>query len=143
MEWVLWGVVGPLTLASVLGCREQRALRRSRQTSFRALSLDDRRAFGRFVRGGEPLDHRLLPVAMDWAEGILEPDCRWIRYLYWTWAFWFTLGAVLAVAFGTARDITVRFLLLDLILLAATAALVARRRARAVLAAAGHRPPGR
>lgn len=63
--------------------------------------------------------------------------------LGWVWLIWFTLGAVFAVAFGTARDVAIRFLLLDVVLLAAAGIVVTRRRARAVLAAAGRRTPGR
>ena len=143
MEWAFWAVVGPLTLASVLGCREERALQRARQASISSLPVEERRAFGRYLLFGRPLDERLLPTAIDWAEGVVEPECRWTQYLGWAWAFWFTLGAVFAVAFGTARDIAVRFLLLDVVLLAAAGMLVIRRRARSLLTAAGRRAPGR
>ncbi len=143
MEWVFWAVVGPLTIASLLGCREQRALHRSRQASFRALPLDDRRAVARFLYSGKSLDHRLLPAALDWAQDVLEPECPCNRYLGWAWVLWFMLGAVIAVVFGTARDVAIRFLLLDVVLLAAAGISVTRRRARAVLAAAGRRPAGR
>lgn len=48
-----------------------------------------------------------------------------------------TVGVAAAVAFGTARDLAFHLILLDLLLLGVAAWLSGRRRAHAILAAAG------
>ncbi|HEV3401287.1 MAG TPA: hypothetical protein VG078_05650 [Acidimicrobiales bacterium] len=136
MDWLFFVVFGPLFLASVMLCGRDASLR---NLGLSRLELDeeDREAFGRFLRSSEPLPPaRLEPAATTWAEGVLRQErCRWNRYLNWGWVLWITAGLATAIAFGTARDMAVRLVVFDLMLLAVVAYQFTRRRAHVVLAA--------
>jgi len=140
MDWLFFVVFGPLTLASLISCREDAALRRKWRSPSRDLSAQDRKEFGRFVRSRELVpDARLIPVAVAWAEAVADyrTSCRWDRYLGWAWVAWITAGVVAAIAFGTARDVAVHLILFDVLLFGVAGWVIVRRRAHAVLAATG------
>jgi hypothetical protein len=136
LDWLFFVVFGPLFLASVVLCGRDSSLR---TFGLSRLDLDeeDREAFGRFLRSRDRLPPaRLEPAAATWAEGVLRQErCRWNRYLFWGWVLWITAGLATAIAFGTARDVAVRLVVFDLMLLAVVAYQYTRRRAEAVVAA--------
>ena len=128
----------PLILASLLLCREDSSLRNWSSMNPQ-LDRDDQREFGRFLRSKEsPPPPRIEPAVVSWAEAVaLQERCPWNRYLNWAWVLWITAGLVTAIAFGTLRDVAVRLIVFDLMLLAVVGYQHSRRRARIVLAARG------
>ncbi len=138
LDWLFFVVFGPLFLASVVLCGRDSSLR---NLGWSRLDLDeeDLEAFGRFVRSRDSSPPpRLEPAAVVWAEGVLRQErCRWNRYLNWGWVLWITAGLATALVFGNARDVAVRMVVFDLMLLAVAAYQFTRRRAVAVLTATG------
>lgn len=138
-DWLFFIVFGPLFLASLVFCRDGLTTRTKWHSPHLDLDPADRREFGRFIRSREPLpEPRLVPVAVGWAEGMLaQPKpCRWDRYLGWAWVFWIVGGTATQIAFGTARDVAVDLIFLDLLLIFLALWRRVRRRAHEVLIAA-------
>jgi hypothetical protein len=140
VDWLFFVVFGPLILASVVFCRDGVSSRTRWRSPLLDLDPADRREFGRFLRSREPLPApSLVPVAVAWAQGLLTLPraCRWDRYLGWAWVVWIGGGTATAIAFGTARDVAISLIFLDLLLMGVAFWRRTRRRAQEVLAAAG------
>jgi hypothetical protein len=138
-DWLFFIVFGPLVGASLVFCRDGLTSRTKWRSPHLDLDASDRREFARFLRSRERLpEPRLVPTAVGWAHGLLTlpKPCRWDRYLGWAWVFWIVGGTATAVAFGTARDVAVDLIFLDLLLMFLALWRRVRRRAQDVLMAA-------
>lgn len=141
-DWLFFVVFGPPIIGSLVFCRDGLTSRTKWRSPHLDLDAADRREFSRFLRSREPLpEPRLVPVAVAWAEGMIDlpKPCRWDRYLGWAWVFWITAGTVTAIAFGTARDVAVSLIFVDILLIFVALWRRVRRRAQEVLSAAGRR----
>lgn len=140
MDWLFFVWFGPLIVASLVFCGEDSSFRKLTFSSPTPdLTPEERRAFGRFVRSADLVpDAPIAPAVLAWAEGVVKPQpCRWDRYLNWAWFFWITAGVATALAFGSARDIAIHLVVFDVMVLLIAVGQAARRRAFALLAAAG------
>jgi hypothetical protein len=59
--------------------------------------------------------------------------CRWDRYTDWAWVLWISAGLITAVAWGGPRDVAVRMIVFDLLLLGVRSNQWSRHRAEELL----------
>jgi hypothetical protein len=131
-------VFGPLTVASLVFCREDSSVSWWRGPHF-ALDRPRQNEFWRFFRSREAVPPTSIGTeALFWAEGVVtQHRCPWNRVLNWAWVLWIGAGVVTAIAFRSTQYVALQLIVFDLVLLAAFTNRRTLHHARAVLAAAG------
>ena len=137
LSWLFFVIFVPLMLASLHFCGTDSSLRRWKPTFEGGLDSDGQREFWRFLRSNEAVpDPRVAPAVVEWAEHVSRQDrCVWDRVINWAWVLWISAGLVGAIAFGRPRDVAVKLIVFDLLLIVVRLNQFSRRRAQAVLVA--------
>ena len=131
-------LLGPLLLASFVLCVREGKNWWSLDTPLRGYDSATRRQLAKFLWSGKAVpEPDLAPVAVEWAEDVINRHCRWHHYLLWAWVLWTALGTVAAVAFETLRDVATQLIVFDAMFLVAVSYGRILRRAHGVLDAVG------
>ena len=142
MGWLFLAVFGPLTVASLVLCRDASSVRRWRGPHF-GLDRAEQNELWRFFRSQETVPPpNIATEARAWAESVVaQHRCPWNRVLNWAWVLWIGAGVVTAAAFRSAQYVALQLIVFNLVLFVARLNQRMLHHARAVLAAAARAPP--
>lgn len=129
MNWLIYLPL-PFLIVSLVGCQEQRAMRRQGHSALRQLSRDDRRKVAWALRRGQAVEEqRLVGPTLAWTRSTAD-RCRWDDLFLGLWLAIFPLDAGLAMRAGDWKRAAVILLGFDFFALTAAVGEQFRRRAR-------------